>query len=271
MFARDGDGHVRFRRPALQEVAYSEPPVQAAARAARGGRLRPRARAGRELDAGPAVLSNHFALAGDHVRAHRYAMLAAERATDALLACRRGAAVPARDRDRPRVRVGRPRTRWRRRGSRWARRCGASASRRPRAGLDRGAPAARAMTRSRMRGCAIVMPTWRRERGASPPRCAGCSADFACSRTWRATTRRRGERGCARARRGPESTGSLGRGGGDVPPGDRGGRIGRRAERAGARAVLARLGARRIRSPEEATHSGGRSRSTSSSAIPSTS
>ena len=35
-----------------------------------------------DLDAGPAVLSNHFALAGDYVRAHRYAMLAAKRAKE---------------------------------------------------------------------------------------------------------------------------------------------------------------------------------------------
>jgi tetratricopeptide (TPR) repeat protein len=33
-------------------------------------------------DADAAVLSNHFALAGDYARAHRYAMLAAERATE---------------------------------------------------------------------------------------------------------------------------------------------------------------------------------------------
>ena len=37
---------------------------------------------GHELDADPAVLSHHFSLAGDHARAHRYAMVAAKRATE---------------------------------------------------------------------------------------------------------------------------------------------------------------------------------------------
>ena len=83
VFARDARRHVRFRRPALQEVAYSEPAVQAAARAAPGRRAQARTRAGGDLRCRtPAVLSNHFALAGDHVRAHRYAMLAAKRATE---------------------------------------------------------------------------------------------------------------------------------------------------------------------------------------------
>ena len=36
----------------------------------------------RELDADPAILSHHFSLAGDHARAHRYAMAAAKRATE---------------------------------------------------------------------------------------------------------------------------------------------------------------------------------------------
>ena len=31
VFAREPDGHVRFKRPAIQEVAYSQPAVQAAA------------------------------------------------------------------------------------------------------------------------------------------------------------------------------------------------------------------------------------------------
>jgi tetratricopeptide (TPR) repeat protein len=79
VFAREGDGDVRFRRPALQEVAYRSLPfkLRRELHEAVGLRLE------REhLDAEPAVLSNHFALAGDYVRAHRYAMRAARRATE---------------------------------------------------------------------------------------------------------------------------------------------------------------------------------------------
>ena len=46
VFAREGDGHVRFRRPDAAGGRLFEPPVQAAAPAARGGRPQPRARAG---------------------------------------------------------------------------------------------------------------------------------------------------------------------------------------------------------------------------------
>ncbi len=86
-------------------------------------------------DADAAVLSNHFALAGDHARAHRYAMLAAKRATerfshaDAVRLYRRAIDAGAGARGRTRTAGRSPR-----RGSRWARRCGASASRRRRAG-----------------------------------------------------------------------------------------------------------------------------------------
>jgi tetratricopeptide (TPR) repeat protein len=73
---------VRFRRPALQEVAYSSLPfkVRRELHLAVGLRLE-REQTG-DYDADAAVLSNHFALAGDHARAHRYAMLAADRATE---------------------------------------------------------------------------------------------------------------------------------------------------------------------------------------------
>ena len=79
MFARDANGAVRFRRPALQEVAYRSLPfkLRRELHEAVGLTLEREHR-----DADPAVLSNHFALAGDHVRAHRYAMLAAKRATE---------------------------------------------------------------------------------------------------------------------------------------------------------------------------------------------
>jgi class 3 adenylate cyclase/tetratricopeptide (TPR) repeat protein len=79
VFARDGDGDVRFRRPALQEVAYRSLPfkLRRELHEAVGLRLEQE-----HLDADPAVLSNHFALAGDYGRAYRYAMLAAKRATE---------------------------------------------------------------------------------------------------------------------------------------------------------------------------------------------
>src|SRR5262249_21778267 len=72
VFLREPDGHVHFRRPALQEVAYSSLPfkLRRELHQAVGLRLE-RARDG---DADAAVLSNHFALAGDHARAQHYAL-----------------------------------------------------------------------------------------------------------------------------------------------------------------------------------------------------
>jgi class 3 adenylate cyclase/tetratricopeptide (TPR) repeat protein len=79
IFARNGDGEVRFRRPALQEVAYRSLPFKLRRELHEAvGLTLERERP----DADPAVLSHHFALAGDYVRAHRYAMLAASRATE---------------------------------------------------------------------------------------------------------------------------------------------------------------------------------------------
>jgi tetratricopeptide (TPR) repeat protein len=82
IFARDGDGHVRFRRPALQEAAYASLPfkLRRELHGAVGHQLEHDQ--GREVDADPAVLSHHFSLAGDYARAHRYAMLGAKRATE---------------------------------------------------------------------------------------------------------------------------------------------------------------------------------------------
>jgi tetratricopeptide (TPR) repeat protein len=82
VFAREPDGHVRFKRPAIQEVAYQSLPfkLRRELHMAVGRRLEHDQ--GRELDADPAILSHHFSLAGDHSRAHRYAMAAAERATE---------------------------------------------------------------------------------------------------------------------------------------------------------------------------------------------
>jgi class 3 adenylate cyclase/tetratricopeptide (TPR) repeat protein len=82
VFARDADGQVRFRRPALQEVAYASLPFKL--RRSLHGAVARRLEhdQGHEVDADPAVLSHHFALAGDYARAHRYAMAAAKRATE---------------------------------------------------------------------------------------------------------------------------------------------------------------------------------------------
>lgn len=82
VFAREPDGHVRFRRPAIQEVAYASLPFKLRRELHMAVGLRLEHDAGQELDAGPAILSNHFSLAGDHARAHRYAMAAAKRATE---------------------------------------------------------------------------------------------------------------------------------------------------------------------------------------------
>jgi class 3 adenylate cyclase/tetratricopeptide (TPR) repeat protein len=80
VFARDPDGEVRFKRPAVCEVAYEGLPFrlrrqlhQAVAEA-----LEPEL--GHDVDADPAVLSLHFFLAGDNERAWWYAKAGAERA-----------------------------------------------------------------------------------------------------------------------------------------------------------------------------------------------
>ncbi len=82
VFSRGRDGSVRFRRPALQEVAYSSLPFKLRRELHQAIGLRLEQEHGSDLDAGPAVLSNHFALARDYRRAHRYAILAAKRATE---------------------------------------------------------------------------------------------------------------------------------------------------------------------------------------------
>jgi class 3 adenylate cyclase/tetratricopeptide (TPR) repeat protein len=80
ILARDPDGHVRFKRPALCEVAYDALPfrlrreLHAAVAQALEKDL------GLDVDADPAVLSQHFILAGNHERARKYALIGAERA-----------------------------------------------------------------------------------------------------------------------------------------------------------------------------------------------
>jgi class 3 adenylate cyclase/tetratricopeptide (TPR) repeat protein len=82
VFAREADGQVRFTRPALQEAAYASLPFKLRRELHQAVGLRLEHDQGRELDADPAVLSHHFSLAGDHARAHRYAMAATQRATE---------------------------------------------------------------------------------------------------------------------------------------------------------------------------------------------
>jgi len=82
VFAREGDGGVRFRRPALQEVAYRSLPFKLRRQLHKAVGMSLEQEQARGLDPALAVLSNHFALAGDYARAHRYAMLAAKRATE---------------------------------------------------------------------------------------------------------------------------------------------------------------------------------------------
>jgi class 3 adenylate cyclase/tetratricopeptide (TPR) repeat protein len=80
VFAQDPDGHIRFKRPALREVAYETLPfrLRRELHAALATALEPLL--GVDVDADPAVLSLHFTLAGDYHRAWRYAKAAAERA-----------------------------------------------------------------------------------------------------------------------------------------------------------------------------------------------
>ena len=82
VFVREADGQVRFRHPAVQEAAYASLPFKLRRQLHMTVGLRLERDLGVEADADPAVLSQHFALAEDHVRAHRYAMVAARQATE---------------------------------------------------------------------------------------------------------------------------------------------------------------------------------------------
>ncbi len=82
VFAREPDGRVRFRRPALQEAAYASLPFKLRRQLHEAVGVSLERDHGRELDFDPAVLSYHFARAGDHARTRQYAMAAAERATE---------------------------------------------------------------------------------------------------------------------------------------------------------------------------------------------
>jgi tetratricopeptide (TPR) repeat protein len=80
IFARDPDGHVRFKRPALQEAAYQRLPFRLRRELHAAVAVSLERENGRDVDADPAVLSLHFMFAGDHKAAWRYARAGAERA-----------------------------------------------------------------------------------------------------------------------------------------------------------------------------------------------
>ncbi|HTZ87795.1 MAG TPA: tetratricopeptide repeat protein [Solirubrobacteraceae bacterium] len=82
VFVREADDRVRFRHPAVQEAAYASLPFKLRRQLHMTAGLRLERDLGVEADADPAVLSQHFALAGDYARAQRYAMVAARQATE---------------------------------------------------------------------------------------------------------------------------------------------------------------------------------------------
>ena len=81
IFATDPDGHIRFKRPAVCEVAYDGLPfrLRRQLHAAIGRALENDLGGGRDVE--PAVLSRHFSAAGDHGRARKYALIGAGRAS----------------------------------------------------------------------------------------------------------------------------------------------------------------------------------------------
>jgi class 3 adenylate cyclase/tetratricopeptide (TPR) repeat protein len=80
IFARDPDGHVRFKRPALQEAAYARLPFRERRELHAAVAEALEREQGKDVDADAAVLSLHFMLAGEHKRAWRYARAGAEHA-----------------------------------------------------------------------------------------------------------------------------------------------------------------------------------------------
>jgi len=118
VFSKGRDGFVRFRRPALQEVAYASLPFKLRRELHEAIGLRLERAQGSDLDAGPAVLSNHFALARDYVRTggHAPSERPSGSPTPTPRACTGARSTQAGPGARP------TRMRWPRPGSRWARR-----------------------------------------------------------------------------------------------------------------------------------------------------
>ncbi len=82
VFATEADGRLRFKRPALCEVAYDGLPFGLRRRLHRSVAEALEHDLGQQADAEPAVLSLHFSRAGDNRRAWSYALLGATRATE---------------------------------------------------------------------------------------------------------------------------------------------------------------------------------------------
>jgi class 3 adenylate cyclase/predicted ATPase len=80
VFSVDPDGHVRFKRPVVQEVAYSSLPFRLRRELHRRVADSLERDMGQDVDADPSVLSLHFMLAGDRAKAWTYALRGAERA-----------------------------------------------------------------------------------------------------------------------------------------------------------------------------------------------
>ena len=195
---------------------------------------------GRELDAGPAILSHHFSLAGDYARAHRYAMSAAERATeqfshaDAARLYRR-----AIDAGRADGGAGDPRSlagAWEELGEALR-------------NVGEPAPAAKALTEARklLRDDPIAQARLCYRHAQVANRNAALNAAVRWLSGASVARRRRWHRCCGLARPhavvprwNPKRSGPLGAGCRDVPRSDCGSRVGRRAERARARLLRAR-------------------------------
>ncbi len=82
IFATEDDGQLRFKRPALCEVAYDGLPFSVRRRLHESVARVLEEDLGRSADADPAVLSLHFSRAGDKGRAWKYALLGASWATE---------------------------------------------------------------------------------------------------------------------------------------------------------------------------------------------
>jgi class 3 adenylate cyclase/tetratricopeptide (TPR) repeat protein len=81
-FDPTADGHMRFKRPIVREAAYATLPFRTrrVLHALVGERLE--REAGPHADEHAAILSLHFARAGEHAKAWRYARVAADRASE---------------------------------------------------------------------------------------------------------------------------------------------------------------------------------------------
>ena len=80
IFAPESDGYLRFRRPAICEVAYEGLPFRLRRRLHAAVASALEQELGQAADADPAILSQHFLHGGDHERARKYALVGAERA-----------------------------------------------------------------------------------------------------------------------------------------------------------------------------------------------